>query len=65
MLHCGFTLPRFRKQEATYKWKCSAAEISKERVLSKSLKGIFALNINFPCVGNFLFFYVKNHFGDY
>lgn len=35
MLHCRFTLPRFRKREATYKRKCFAAEISREGMLSK------------------------------
>lgn len=57
MLHCGYTLPGLRKQEATYKSKCSAAEISREGMLSKlESKEEFCLKYKVPLCQEVPFF---------
>lgn len=67
VLHCAFTLPSFRKQEATWKWKCCAAAVSREGRLSVlESTGSLCLNTDFPYVEklHFVFYYSENIFGD-
>lgn len=66
MLHCIVMYPRFRKQEATYKWTRSAAEISREVMFFSELesKGDFCLKYKFSLCWEVPFFPTRNKFGD-